>query len=1020
MRLKSLFLHCSIAAFLAAGTTVRAQSLEPFNPYGVFSPSVEAWQMTRCGNLLPSLYTGTMTFSLPLMTYSDPDFTIPVTLEYSFDGYKPGQHSGSVGYGWYLNCGGVITREVRGIPDEGDPNQRDNSECRVHGWRQAGSFRDSIEVHSDNIFSVQRRSLDRIPVSQCHGMLESYDPFSDTPMYASRNSQGYYELYDTAPDIYHFRFLGHSGDFLMLPDGAVRVFNSDIPHGELSVAFTDNENAPWTTVITLTTGDGYQYRFDCRDISETPDCHENSPVHVSMSVSSYHLTRITAPNLRTVSFSYTQHLNPAVTPRYGAHLDGRCMSRDTMDEEYDHVFSTDGDAFKWIFVREATHLLDKVTIDKVAGDATADSLVFRYATAASDENLRSYYEQADESCFESLDPAKRLTSVSMYGQHGLADSASLTYQNASHGTPKSFLHSVTGMKTGIHSFGYYLPTLNLPPNDTQNTDHWGYWNGSSISDLREHLVETAGQSGPGIPVPEGHSDSTYVVVLPDTTIVRRCAADLYDQMTDDVKEANPVFARCGGLIQIQYPHGGKTCIEYEPNRVTRRMNVRSTETVRHLEPVDTLDAAATWTVGGVRVASLIDTDGHGRSDTTRFSYTDPDANGRESGILMVMPKYAEVASYEHRANAKDDIHNRIAVAYVNAIGFNNCCGFVLDRDPHVVYPAVTVTHPDASSTEHRFTSVADPGLSDYYAVLTGLPKHVYCLADWFEGYTRIPTCMIPASVDRKNMRGQPKRTVVRNAGGQELSRTEYNYSSDLVTVPSLAFNNILTFNVASSQALSPVLISTTETDHGLTTRTNHTYNALGQVKTTSTTGGTAGCDTLRTTLRYRHETGDTSPYRTLLEAAAKTRVCEGGSEYLLAREQYAYKSGTPKVSGITSFLPDSPVPVTATHTPFSVDAGSGRISSFEYNGLQRLTQALFPGCGSILYTWNGNMLVSKSENGTPNVSLFDWKDLVGLTQVESPSGQSESYLYDDRNRPWKTLDSDFRPVSVFHYKLRNQ
>lgn len=1015
------FLLAFLLGLLTGTFGLHAQSFEPFNPYGVFSPSVEAWQMTRCGNLLPSLYTGAMTFSLPLMTYSDPDFTIPVTLEYSFDGYKPGQHSGSVGYGWYLDCGGVITREVRGIPDEGDLNQRDNSECNVHGWRQAGTFRDSLEVHSENIFSIQRRSLDQIPVSLCHGMLESYDPFSDTPMYASRNSQGYYELYDTAPDIYHFRFLGHSGDFMMLPDGSVRVYNSDIPHGELSVAFTDNANAPWSTVITLTTGDGYEYWFECGDLSETPNCLEEGSPHVSKSVSGYHLTRITAPNQRTVSFSYFEQLTPIITPSYRTLLDGRCMSTATLDESYDNVFSSGPEAFRWTFVRQATHLLDKVTISNVAGNATADSLVFHYATAASDENQRSYFEQADESCYESLGPAKRLTSVSMYGQHGLADSASLTYQTAENGTPKSFLRSVTGMKTGTHTFDYYLPELNLPPNDTQNTDHWGYWNGASITDLRDHLVETAGEAVPaGGTVIGGHADSTYVVVLPDTTIVRRCAADLYDQMTDDAKEANPVFARCGALIRIWYPHGGATDIGYEPNCVTRRMNVRSTETVRRLEPVDTLDVTATWTVGGLRVASLVDSDGHGNSDTTRFSYTDPDANGRGSGILMTMPKYAEATSYTHRANAVDDVHNRIAVAYVNAIGFNNCCGFVLDRDPHVVYPAVTVIHPDASSTEHRFTSVADPGLSDYYAIVTGLPKHVYCLADWFEGYTRIPTCMIPASVDRKNMRGQPKRTVVRNAGGQELSRTEYNYSSDLVTVPSLAFNNILTFNVASSQALSPVLISTTETDHGLTTRTNHTYNALGQVKTTSTTGGTAGCDTLRTTLRYRHETGDTSPYRTLLEAAAKTRVCEGGSEYLLAREQYAYKSGTPKVSGITSFLPDSPVPVTATHTPFSVDAGSGRISSFEYNGLQRLTQALFPGCGSILYTWNGNMLVSKSENGTPNVSLFDWKDLVGLTQVESPSGQSESYLYDDRNRPWKTLDSDFRPVSVFHYKLRNQ
>lgn len=82
--MKQNILHHILAAVLLLTTGasgLRAQSSEPFSPYGIFSPSVESYQMTRCGNLLPSLYTGTMTFSLPLMTYSDPDFTIPVTLE---------------------------------------------------------------------------------------------------------------------------------------------------------------------------------------------------------------------------------------------------------------------------------------------------------------------------------------------------------------------------------------------------------------------------------------------------------------------------------------------------------------------------------------------------------------------------------------------------------------------------------------------------------------------------------------------------------------------------------------------------------------------------------------------------------------------------------------------------------------------------------------------------------------------------------------------------------------------------
>lgn len=67
------------------------------------TPSVESFQMTRYGDLTPALYTGAMETSLDLFTYQDPDFTLPVSLEYHFDGYRPFQGSGTVGLGWALS-----------------------------------------------------------------------------------------------------------------------------------------------------------------------------------------------------------------------------------------------------------------------------------------------------------------------------------------------------------------------------------------------------------------------------------------------------------------------------------------------------------------------------------------------------------------------------------------------------------------------------------------------------------------------------------------------------------------------------------------------------------------------------------------------------------------------------------------------------------------------------------------------------------------------------------------------------
>lgn len=108
----------TLLTFMSMNVAVFAQYLQQYSQAVNYTPSVESFQMTKYGNTTPALYTGAMQLSQPLFTYQDPDFTIPVSLEYIFDGYRPFQGSGTVGFGWALSCGGVITREIRGYEDE--------------------------------------------------------------------------------------------------------------------------------------------------------------------------------------------------------------------------------------------------------------------------------------------------------------------------------------------------------------------------------------------------------------------------------------------------------------------------------------------------------------------------------------------------------------------------------------------------------------------------------------------------------------------------------------------------------------------------------------------------------------------------------------------------------------------------------------------------------------------------------------------------------------------------------------
>ena len=69
-----------LIALLANMVCVRAQDERQCSDYD-FSP--QAFKMITEGNVNPDLNTGTLHLSVPIYTWSDPDFTIPFSLSYS-------------------------------------------------------------------------------------------------------------------------------------------------------------------------------------------------------------------------------------------------------------------------------------------------------------------------------------------------------------------------------------------------------------------------------------------------------------------------------------------------------------------------------------------------------------------------------------------------------------------------------------------------------------------------------------------------------------------------------------------------------------------------------------------------------------------------------------------------------------------------------------------------------------------------------------------------------------------------
>lgn len=81
-------------------------------------PSADAMGLAKFANIPVSYYTGSTAISIPLTQIGGKELNVPVSLNYNATGIKVGDIAGSVGLGWSLNAGGLITRVVRGLPDD--------------------------------------------------------------------------------------------------------------------------------------------------------------------------------------------------------------------------------------------------------------------------------------------------------------------------------------------------------------------------------------------------------------------------------------------------------------------------------------------------------------------------------------------------------------------------------------------------------------------------------------------------------------------------------------------------------------------------------------------------------------------------------------------------------------------------------------------------------------------------------------------------------------------------------------
>lgn len=969
-----------------------AQIVTPFNSHGDTSPGVNTYEMARYGDFDIPLYTGAMSYSIPVFTYSDPDFKLPIVINYRCDGYKPATYSGELGLGWSLSVGGVITRSVKGVPDEGGFNDRDDPP--VYGFYEAiqdGIFSDP-HYHLVNV--RQYGSDLGVYWPETENLNSFFDPFRDVPVY------GYSGVgYETTPDIFHFSVGEISGDFSFKRDGSIVVYNTNLPYGEIDVEFSLNHN--WGDYqyldIVITTGEGTKYYFggsvNTNEYSEhsneyTVEFDNASSGDGNMCITAAKLRKIKAPNGREMIFHYSSTTFTSISS-----FESRHSHLASFNYHNGPSFNSQEDLGNVVSAQKQYYCpLDSITVDgKLLYTASYVSKAFDECASIYFTNNR-FLSDAFYGDFPNMTPGKRLTEVSVYNRDGqLIEDVSLFHSFSQGGTPKMFLDSLSLLSLGKYKFDYY-DRDSLPQQDTPCTDYWGYWNDIAC----------------------------YYYGL------RRENVSLYNQFYNaDMKMPSFQKTQKGALSHIHYPTGGYMSVEYEANDAGSLINYSMDTSPYYINNTDN------FPIGGLRVKRKTNHAG----DTFRsvaYSYTHSRTDSTSSGTLSQMPRYLIIVSFYYVRGFVTD-----CTLWSYALGVRSN----MSSSNFIVYGNVTAHYDDGSSTQYSFHNNVDfytPSNSPGYEILTET-KHVFSVNDYYtnvnydvsDNYDMYGVCA-PVIEDRSCLRGKLYKEQRYDANGELRYEKMLDYSD--ITIDSsdyIWYNNVTNFIGSRTKYKTAQLLSTTERFYLENVNSKYdrysfcNYNNYGQIKSTSAGHRVNNTSLDHTLMHFRYALGYNSYIAPGLPVTVAKTVYKNGVNYLIAAESYSYSTnGNPHPISITSYSFESPIVIsdlsnTAVFTAMS-QASCTEVSTFLYDNQFRLIRADLPGGAWRTYTWDGNNITSRTENGEYNTTLYEWKDLVGLTGVTSPTGTAEIYQYDARNRLWRTFDDSSKIISENMYHILNE
>lgn len=170
----------------------------------VIPPSPNAAALGKFGDIPVGLSTGIPEITIPIYNWlsSRKDFSLNISLSYHAGGIRIDDIPSFVGLGWALNCGGMISRTVRGLPDD-KPEQ---------GYINSDVLPNSSTYDYNNQFIHTR--IDGMTSSDVSiSLARNYDNTTSTE-FTNLNSIAAGFL-DAEQDVFQYSFNGRTGRFIL-------------------------------------------------------------------------------------------------------------------------------------------------------------------------------------------------------------------------------------------------------------------------------------------------------------------------------------------------------------------------------------------------------------------------------------------------------------------------------------------------------------------------------------------------------------------------------------------------------------------------------------------------------------------------------------------------------------------------------------------------------------------------------------------------------------------------------------